>query len=116
MRNLRVWTAAAILCGLILLTVCSVRSVRQSCRALTEQTARIRQAVAEQQSPEAEIAALERVWREKSPRLQLFLPNAPLMELNGTIMRLRAMDEADCDELTAELAAIEANLKWLSEM
>lgn len=116
MRNLRVWTAAVILCGLLLLTGYSMRTVRQSCRTLTEQTARIMQTVAQQGAPEAEIAALEGMWQEKSARLQLFLPNAPLMELNAAIMRLRAMDAADCDELTAELAAVKANLEWLGDM
>lgn len=116
MKNLRVWIAAAILCGMILLTVYSLFAVRHSCAELTAQTARISQAVAQHAAPEQEIAALEQLWRKNSRVLHLFLPNAPLMELNETILRLHALCESDSDELTAELSAVTADLQWLSGM
>lgn len=116
MKNTRVWIAAAILCGLILLTVYSILAVQHSCTELTAQTERIIQAVAEHAAPEQEITELEQLWHKNSRLLRLFLPNTPLMELNETILRLNALCESDCDELTAELSAVTANLQWLAEL
>ena len=113
MKNTRVRIAFTVLFGMAALTGYSVRTVRRGCRALLAQTEAVMQTASQNQAPEAEIAELEALWKQQSRRLHLFLPNQTLMELNASIARLDALSDADCDELTAELCAVRADLLWL---
>ncbi len=118
MKNLRVRIASAVLTLMLLLTVTGVVSVRRSCAHLIAQTEAVMQAVeAGGKDAAAEpIEKLEAEWRRYSRRMHLFVPNQPLSELNTEILRLDALRQADCDELTATLAGITAHLQWIRGM
>ncbi|MBR4200800.1 MAG: DUF4363 family protein [Oscillospiraceae bacterium] len=114
MKNMRVRIAFTVFCGMTVLTGYSVRAVHNSCGMLIAQTEKIMQTAAQQRNPEQEIAALEALWEKQSRKLHLFLPHQTLMELNASVARLDALRDADCDELTAELCAVRADLQWIN--
>ena len=112
MKNKRIRTAIAVLCGIILLMTGSVITVRHCCGRLLLQTGRILDAIGTEQAA-AEIEALEADWRRYSIPLHLFVPNQPLTDLNKTVFRLQAMNADGCDDLRAELCAVRADLEWI---
>lgn len=58
----------------------------------------------------AELSALQDVWHRSRAKLQFFVPNQQLNEINREICRLPALLGSDCDEFRAELSAVRADL------
>ncbi|HBI85364.1 MAG TPA: hypothetical protein DDX71_03610 [Ruminococcus sp.] len=114
MKNVRTCIALLMLCGLLLLTAASVLTVRHTCGNLLNAAENIANTL--QTHPEdtrAAIQTLRQRWKSDAAVLHLFVPNQTLVDLNEAIARLDAMYTADCDELTAEIAAIRADLLWI---
>ena len=109
MKNLRVRTAAALLCIILLLSGISAAAVRKSCTVLIRQT----EAVLAADDPAEAIGTLTAEWRRQSVLLHRFVPNQPLTELNAGILRLDALCASQSDELSAELHGILAELQWI---
>lgn len=112
MKQSRVFIAAAVLCGVLLLTFWSAFAMKRSCGRLIAQTERIA-VTADISAQQQEIAALEQLWRKESRRMDLFLPRQQLMDLNEAIFRLQSLSAAESDSLQVELSAIAADLRWI---
>lgn len=114
MKNTRTFIALLLLCGLLLVTAVSGVTVHRVCGRLLDAAEQVADVLREHpDDAPAAIEALERQWQRDSAKLRLFVPNETLVDLNETVARLDAMREAECDELTAELTAIRADLLWI---
>lgn len=118
MKNSRVKIAFAVLCGLFLLTVFSVITVRRSCTRLIQDTAVIMNAAEQENDPatRAAIDSLQQDWKHESNILRFFVPCQTLSSLNQSVFRLDPLYDADCDELKAELHSVKAALQWIHGM
>ena len=114
MRNARTRIALLMLCALLTMAAASGITVSRTCGRLLDAAAAVGQNLQSHPAdvPDA-IAALRERWKSDSAVLHLFVPNQTLVELNASIAKLDAMHKADCEELTAELAAIRADLQWI---
>lgn len=118
MKNARVKIAAAVLWGILLLTVLSVITVRRSCMRLLGGTQIIAEAAVRGDGDAAHtaIGSLQKSWKHESNILRFFVPCETLSSLNQSIFRLDPLYDAGCDELTAELQAVRAALLWIHGM
>lgn len=113
MRNIRTRIAAGVLCALLVMIMVSFVTVQRVCSRLLAKTDAVCAAVDSGNDPTDAISALEDAWAADRYRLHLFVQSEPLTDLNDAVNRLRPMYASDCDELTAELSAIRAELIWL---
>lgn len=115
--NKRFLTALCLLGIVLMLIVFSTVTVCSGCDAVLSRTDALcsipEGAPADRTA--AELSALQEVWRRSRGRLQFFVPNQQLNEINREICRLPALLDSGCDELSAELSAVRADLTRIRE-
>ena len=112
--SLRVKLAGGVLAMLAVLSGCAFAAVRQICTDLLQMQTRAERTVIEN-SADARQAVMEltEAWQQRGTVLQFLVAGNVLGELDGSMNRLVPMLDAECDELSAELAAVKSNLKWI---
>lgn len=116
MRSDHIRIAAGILCGILAAAVLAAAGMLLTFDRLIGQTDALLRTVSECAPGETAGAALhelEQSWRGSRFWLQMLIPNENLSDLNEAIARLPAELSAGNDVLSAELAAVSADLKWL---
>lgn len=112
--SLRVKLAGSVLAALALLCGYAFRTVRSICMELLTMQARAENAVtAHQTNVRDAVTALTDTWEQHGTALQFLVAGNVLGELDDSMNRLLPMLDADCDELTAELAAVKSNIRWI---
>lgn len=115
--NKRFLTALCLLGIVLVLIVFSTVTVCSGCSTVlrhTEALCSIPEGAPADQTAE-ELAALQDIWCRSRTKLQFFVPNQQLNEINREIFRLPALQSSGCDELRAELFAVRADLKRIRE-
>ena len=115
--NKRFLTAICLLGIVLILIAVSTVTVCSGCDAVLRRTkvlCSIPEGTPAEHTAEA-LSALQDVWLRSRAKLQFFVPNQQLNEINREICRLPALLGSGCDELSAELSAVRADLTRIRE-
>ncbi len=98
-------------CALVLLLVgWSQWEVWRRCSQLADHAEQAQIALYADADITAELETLTEQWETDEPWLRLLLPNAQVAAVQDSMVRLQPLYRSDCDELGAELAALQSAL------
>ncbi|MBR3679347.1 MAG: DUF4363 family protein [Oscillospiraceae bacterium] len=117
MKPTRMKIAAAVLSAIVILLAVSHLTVARECRRILNAVEAV--AVSEQSDMDSavigtNIETLQNRWRHTYLVLRLFIPTTELEEADTLIARLPALQQAGCEELCADCAAISASILRIS--